>query len=163
MISMAKEIAARQLTSQQSVFVSHILVSGDPRAAAEKAEYANSEVSGYRVAALPAVREAIREGIAGLLETRAAPLALQALLDVVGDPAANVQARVAAAKTLLDRAGFAPKTDNGATLDAASMSSEQLRGLANGLEAELAKRAEVLPDSAPKRPIIDVDVAEMLD
>jgi hypothetical protein len=139
-----------------------MIVSGDPRIAAERAGYVDPEVSGYRVAALPAVREAIREGMACLLETRAAPIALKALLEIVGDPLAGAQTRVAAAKTLLDRGGFAPKTDNGATLDAASMSSEQLRGLANGLEAELAKRAEVLPDSAPKRPVIDVDVAEML-
>jgi hypothetical protein len=160
---MTKEIAGRELTPKQWAFAQELALTGDYVAATTKAGYLFPETEGRRVAALPHVQEAVRQEIERLFTGRLVPLAVKALERVLTDPTVNAAAVVAAAKAAFDRGGFAPKTDSAGALDAASMSSEQLRGLANGLEAELAKRAEVLPDSAPKRPVIDVEVAEMLD
>lgn len=160
---MGKEIAARQLTEMQRAFVRHMVRTGDCVVSATKAGYSVPEESGYHVAALLHIKEAIRLGIEQQLLLNCAPIAAKVLQEVAADTAAPAAARVAAAKTLLDRAGFAPKTDANPTLDAASMSTEQLKSLAGALHGELATRAKDVTGSAPNGPVIDAEVADILE
>jgi hypothetical protein len=160
---MPNELALKNLTEQQRAFVRHLALTGDYFASGTKAGYLSPEDVGRRVAALPHVQEALRQEIDRLFTGRLVPLAVKALERVLTDDKANPAAVVAAAKAAFDRGGFGPQSDKAPALDAASMSTEQLRNLAGGLQAELATRAQDVTPNAPKRPVIDVDMAEILE
>jgi uncharacterized protein (UPF0147 family) len=143
---------AIKLTEQQESFVKEILKGRVPADAYVAAGYSpESAGNGVTLLHSPAIAAAIRFGITMRLTTEALPLAYNVLAELARDVAVPAAVRRAAARDLMDRAGFvAPKAIDAASAGAdkplSEMSSDELRGLVDKLESELGARA--LPVSA---------------
>jgi uncharacterized protein (UPF0147 family) len=138
---------AIKLNDRQESFVKEILKGRVPADAYRAAGY--SEESDHNANSLlhsPAIAAAIRFGITMRLTTEALPLAYNVLAELARDVAVPAAVRRAAARDLMDRAGFvAPKAIDAASAGAdkplSEMSSDELRGLVDKLESELGARA----------------------
>jgi hypothetical protein len=131
------------LNDGQRAFVRHIVAGLQPIDAATLSGYAVPAAESWRLMRHAGVIAAIREETTRRLVTESAPLALRVLHEVLGDSAAPANARVAAAKTLLDRGGYvaqsqSPKPD-GASI--AEKDTRELHDMIARLESELADRA----------------------
>jgi hypothetical protein len=143
---------AKNLTEQQEKFVHELIAGRRPDDAARAAGYSESFTKHYNLLLRsPTIAAAVRIAIAQRLTTEALPLSYATLIELARDNATPAAVRRAAARDLMDRAGFvAPKAIDAASAGAdkplSEMSSDELRGLVDKLESELGARA--LPVSA---------------
>jgi phage terminase small subunit len=138
------------LTPAQQAFVKAVLRGENPGRAAVAAGYNSEASANYLMSRHAGVIAAIREETVRALIVEDAPLARQTLRTIMQDTAAPANARVSAAKTLLDRAGYvAPKHAEKADRKAvAELSSEELRDMIARIEGELGARAtDVTPQA----------------
>lgn len=155
------------LTEKQAAFVSALCTLGDKSRAVLEAGY---DITSHDASALAdsvlrsrAVQHALRHEINRRFLEGAA-MAFNVLRDIARDATAPKGVRVDAAKAILDRAGFvAPRNgaEQGATLDLASMSPDQLRAFIAQGEQELAARAKTV--SAPEALQSASQVTDLLD
>lgn len=92
----------------------------------------------------------------------AGPLSLNLLISVVKDAKADLNIRVQAAKTLLDRSGYTAKDMREAeadTRDLKEMSRDELLATLDATEAQLASRAKTLEIA----PTIGASAAQVID
>jgi phage terminase small subunit len=148
MLSLALEKSlSKTLTSQQQAFVELSASGIDIALAAEYAGYSKdrAQEEGKRLLRDPAIITAVHVAMARELAI-SAPVALRVLREFAGDAAVDKRIRLAAAKTLLDRAGWiAPKAvaaSQGGVVPLNEMNMTQLRELADKLEGEIAGRAK---------------------
>jgi hypothetical protein len=152
------ELAAyKSLTLQQRAFVDYVSEGFEISRAVELAGYSDirPDSEAWRLMRQPAIIAAIHLETARKLAL-AAPVALKALIEFAGDAAIDKRIRLAAAKTLLDRAGhIAPKAlapSKAGEKPLNELSTGELRELADKLERELSDRAKpvISADPAPK-------------
>ncbi len=137
------------LTAQQARFVRRVVAGCTPAQAAESAMYSCSETSSFAsigdyLTSVPQIILAIRAELARAMRTEGASTSYAFLLDTVRDTAAPRGARVDAAKTILDRAGYiAPKAEAAAPGEKmlGEMTQAELLQVINECEGELAGRA----------------------
>jgi phage terminase small subunit len=152
------QLVTRNLTEKQARFVEAYVNGRNITGAAIGAGYSEVTASqiGSALLRVPHVQAAVQAGVRHALALDA-PLARRVLVDLAQDAHMNPKIRLEAAKTLLDRAGPVaprPTTDKSTEHQALhEMSIEQLRALADKLEAELADRA------MPVAPLEPVDPA----
>jgi hypothetical protein len=143
--------AVRELTDDERKFVVAICEGETPTDAARAIGRAAPSQSGYDLLRHPRVVAALREETTRKLIVESAPLALRVLHRVLNDDSAPPNARVAAAKTILDRAGYATpaKADKPGEKPLAEQGAGELRDMVERLEQELAGRAkDVTPSQA---------------
>jgi phage terminase small subunit len=141
------QLATRQLTPKQAAFVEAYVNGRNITGAAIDAGYSESTASqiGSALLKTPHVQAAVQAGVRHALALDA-PLARRVLVDLAQDVNMHPKIRLDAAKTLLDRAGHvAPRPMMEKRMEEKAlheMPIEQLRALADKLEAELADRAK---------------------
>jgi phage terminase small subunit len=143
--------AMRELTDDERRFALAICEGKSPTEAARELGRAAPSQSGYDMLRHPRIVAALREETTRALVVESAPLALRVLNSVLKDEKAPPNARVAAAKTILDRAGYvAPaKSDKPGEKPLAEQDTQDLRVTIERLESELAGRAkDVTPSQA---------------
>lgn len=142
------------LSERQVAFVNAIVSGIPPATAAEVAGYTGRGVSAAACLRSPTVQAAIVEGLRRFLLTEAAPAAFQVMFRFMNDETVDKKIRLAAAKTLADRAGFiAPKASENKDLGNKSpvdMSAHELREMAQRIQKELSDRATVVIDHSPQ-------------
>lgn len=160
------------LTEKQAAFAVAFVQYGDVGLASERAGYSDA-TTGWQVLRVPHVVLAIREELQRRLITEGATIGLDALLKIAGNKREPAAARVAAAKALLDRAGFVPPSlkDEGTGKQLTEMSPDELRRFIeeaekdiNAAEAKLASRAIPVNASviAPTPTVDDAQLQELL-
>lgn len=142
------------LTPKQSAFVANVVGGCPPSEGAKLADYTNPENAACSLMRLPHVQAAILDGLRRFLVMEAAPQALRVMFRFMNDETVDKKIRLAAAKTLADRAGFiAPKASENKDLANRSpvdMSAHELREMAQRIQKELSDRATVVIDHSPK-------------
>lgn len=136
---------------QQKAFAeAYVLGSGNATQAAIAAGYSavSARQTASRLLATPHVQEAIRSAQAHVLKNRLASKALGVLEKILDDDSAPAGVRVDAAKTVLDRAGFAAARTPDLPLDSdktvGEMGLPELDALARRLHVAIATaRGEV--------------------
>jgi len=136
--------AFAMLTPDQQEFVQEWITG----AYASLADYCRK--TGHRISTVrnyrnnPAVVSALRQQAVKLLITEDIPLARNVLREIASDKGAPAHARVAAAKTLLDRAGVLPPVHQNKqeAKNVSDLSSDELRDMIARIEAELGGRAK---------------------
>ncbi len=141
-----KSITPIRLTDMQAEFVRGVCAGRRPDDAARAAGFGGEAWQvASRLLHVPAVVAAIRTEINRLLTIEALPLAYRVLLDLAKDETVPAAVRRACARDLIDRAGIVPPKAQEAPGQGdkplSEMSSEELRGLVDRLESELAGRA----------------------
>lgn len=139
----------------QARFAREVARSGNLSESARKAGYEFFDNAGYDLVRLPHVAAAVEFEIRSLLQTEAAPAALQVLQTLLHDANSGGRIRVDAAKILLDRAGFTPPANSkgdAAERSLAEMTAAELKEFIGSLEGELAGRA-TLVNAPPNAPI----------
>ncbi|MBB4017594.1 phage terminase small subunit [Chelatococcus caeni] len=155
------------MTEKQRIFVERVGAGDTPQAAAKMAGYSSHQQEGWRNLQSPVVQIALRQEMQRRLAV-AAPLALKVLVDILESPKAQHRDKVAAAKTVLDRAGFiapaATKPTNSDDKPLHEASTAELRERAERLARELAERATPVLEgvSVPVSPTDDDQVIDML-
>jgi hypothetical protein len=141
------ELATRQLTERQSLFVAFFVESGDAHQAALKAGYSPSvaRTAGTEILRVPHVAQSVARAVAQRL-AMSAPMALAVIEELSSNADISPKVRLDASKALLDRAGFVPPraaANNVGKIDTPlhEMSVDELKTLAARLENELAERA----------------------
>lgn len=161
-LARAVQMTGAKLNAQQMEFV-RLVARGTPHdVAAVAAGYA----PGYGASVLQsaAVKRALAACIGEILHTEAAPFALSTLVEIVKGKEFSPRDRVAAARTLLDRAGYTGKStsaDSPADKPLSEMSTDELKALVDKLEGELADRAT--PVSAPENKGVPKQDLDFLD
>lgn len=125
---------------------------GDSKSVACEKAGLNANAS-WSVFSSPKMHAAMALVIERFLVAEAAPAALRALYNIVGDTKAAPGVRVTAANSLLDRAGFDTKRlakQGSGERDAQTMTADELRAEIARLEREQeARMRDVSPDSEP--------------
>lgn len=148
-------LAKMQLTEKQRAFVRFVADGVAPRLASKLAGYEADMVDTARILESPRVQSAIREVVSRKLFTEGAPLAYKVLVEVLNSPKAQHRDKIAAAKTILDRAGFiapaASKATNAEDKPLHEMTTAELRARAERLAQEISGRAVTVieGDSTP--------------
>lgn len=148
-VTRAIKLLGIKITAQQQEFVRLVALGTPHDEAAVLAGYAPH--TGWSVMQSPAVRRVLHLAISEVLVTEGAPLAVKTLLEVVKNKEYSPRDRVAAARTILDRAGYTGKStsaDSPADKPLSEMSTDELKALVDKLEGELADRAT--PVNAPE-------------
>lgn len=140
------ELSPLRLTEMQADYVRYLISGKSPEDAVIAAGYtADAYATAYRLSRTPAVTAVMRSEINRLLVVEGLPLAYQTLLQLAKDSSVNPAVRRACARDLMDRAGIVPPkasaADPGGQKPLSEMSSDELRGLVDRLESELAGRA----------------------
>lgn len=140
------------LTDKQADFVRHLARYGDKMAAAAAAQYSQPETEAWRVVRLPQVQTALAAEMKRVLLAEGAPLAFSRLYAILRDSKTAPKDTIAAARIIIDRAGFVPPSqsagDHGGEKPLEAYSAEELRAKLDQVEAQLANRAKEV--SAPK-------------
>ncbi len=148
---------AKIATDKQVEFV-RLVASGKlaPTDAARAAGYRHPSSDASRLLRLPAISDAIRQGMAARLHNELAPVALNTVADIMRDADAPARLRLDASRVILDRAGYVPPKAQDPGADGAGglsgMTRDQLAALADKLAQELGDRAQtidVAPGDAP--------------
>lgn len=150
------DLTPLRLTEMQGDFVRLVVQGKSPDDAASLAGY-QGEAWGAaaRLLRTPGVAIAIRNEINRLLTVEGLPVAYQTLLTLAKDNTVPGAVRRACARDLMDRAGIVPPKasapDSKDQKPLSDMTSDELRGLVDRLESELAGRAIDVsaPGSAP--------------
>lgn len=154
--------AGLKLNAKQAEFVRLVVGGTPPRLAAEAVGYNPASYS--EVLRSPSVRAAIPLVIQDILATEGAPLGLHVCMSIARNSSENSKIRLEAAKALLDRAGFTARpqaVDSQADKPLSEMTTDELRGLVDRLEGELAHRAT--PVDAPDSPGAPAEALDFLD
>lgn len=157
-------LAKQQLTNQQQTFVELLSQGLGKDVAAVGAGYVPGSSAVVLLLQSPHVTRAVERRMRSVLVNDAAPLALRVLQEVAANAEVHPAIRRAAARDLLDRAGYVPPkaaSQELADKSIATMSADELAALVNKMEGELAARAKDVsaPDGAP----IDDELADMLE
>jgi phage terminase small subunit len=150
---MAKDIATKELTEQQSRFVTEYVDSGDARNAMRLAGYseATAIAGAHRLLTSPHIARAIGLAVRVRLMNDA-PMALRVIEGIARNEEINPKVRLDAAKALIDRAGHvAPRATidrNQSDKPLHELSTDELRAMADRLEGELAERAKPVISAA---------------
>lgn len=154
------------LTDKQAALVRGLIRHGCIIKASEQANYASVEIA-YRTRQLPHVQAALAAELRRWLITEAAPAALKLMYEVMLDDLKDPKLRIACAKTLADRSGFiAPKAKDSSGLEAkspAEMNREELVEMSQRIAKELGDRSVITIDSAPRPPVIDSELLDILE
>lgn len=156
-------LAKQQLNNQQTTFVELLAQGLGKDVAAVGAGYTPGSSAVHLLLQSPHVTRAVERRMRSVLVNDAAPLALRVLQEVAGDEKVHPAIRRAAARDLLDRAGYVPPKAVSQELgdkSIATMTAEELAELVNKMEGELASRAKDV--SAPDGEPIDDELADML-
>jgi len=155
----------RRLTDMQAAFVVAFTTDpaaiGNAAAAARLAGYSENSAKdlGRRLVDLPHVQGAIREANQRLISSTLATKAVSLLQKVIDDEEAPLKCRVDAAKTVLDRAGYAalpPTAPNRLSAKhLTEMTADELRDVMLQMKAEMDK-AKIIdqPSVADAAPIV---------
>lgn len=147
----ADQIAAgdsQNLSSKQERFVEAIVNGNNQTHAATLAGYTAPMQEGWRLCQLAHIQRAIRARVSAKLNTQGASIGIDTLVKIASDETAPKGARVQAANSLLDRAGFVSKTlEKQRDTDdkpLSEMSASELEGLigklTHKLDASAARR-----------------------
>lgn len=130
-----------------------------PQAAAKLAGYEDSAGAVSRLLRAPAVLYALELGLRRTLQGKLVPLAFETLETLVQN-ADSDRVRLDAAKTILDRAGFAPakQAPNPDDREPEQMQTHELHALIERLERELGERAAPVNEQTPAQPIEDAEI-----
>lgn len=153
---MGKELlSGSSLTEMQAVFVRECSRGTPADVAASIAGYAQPQQTSYNLKSLPHIQAAIASEVRRFLMVEAAPAAVRVMYDFMMDKDMDKKLRLAAAKTVADRAGYiAPKARDGKDLEGKSlteMTAEEMREMAQRIQRELSDRAVVVIDHAPQQ------------
>lgn len=147
----ALERAGLALPERQFEMLLYYITGDDKATACRKAGY--PETASWTLFNRPKLRAAVPLIIDAFLLEDAAPAALRALYRVVTSDNEAAGVRIAAANSLLDRAGFTAKRHEkpGAqAFDASNATVSQLHDEADRLQREIdAKMRDITPDDAP--------------
>lgn len=147
----------KNLTDMQREFVERVVDGNDGTTAARLAGYSSPAAQAYHLARIPHVAQEIRARIAARLNTQGATVGLNTLIKIANDDTAPKGARVQAANSLLDRAGFVSKVlDKQRDADEKPISEMS----ASELEGFIGKLASKLDHAAAKRGAEDAEFTE---
>lgn len=150
----AKKVLERahiDLPQRQFEMLCYYVTGDDKATACRKAGY--PETASWTLFNRPKLRAAIPLIIDAFLLEDAAPAALRALYRVVTSDKEAAGVRIAAANSLLDRAGFTAKRHDKADTpqrDASTMTPDELQSEIDKLQAAIdAKMRDITPDDEP--------------
>ncbi len=137
------------LTRGETKFLEAYSKHGDRRKAEKAAGL--RENSGYAVLARPEIQKRVIQHQTARLSTDALGLAVDTLVEIMGNSKAPAAARVQASKVVLDRA--LPTGTNGQVKELHEMSPEEISSAIHQLEAQAAAAAkDVTPEKDGEKP-----------
>ncbi len=132
-------------TRGERAFVDAYTANGGNREKAEKTAKLAPR-SGYQILARPEIQRAITQQQTARLTSDALPLAVQTLVDIMGNAKAPAGARVQAAKVVIDRA--MPLHEDGRAKELHEMTPDELAAAISQLETAAAALAKPVEGTA---------------
>ena len=157
-------VPLEDLSEKARRFVELVTTGNNPTDAARIAGYSGPETSGWRLIRNPKIAAAVYHRAQARVMTEGAAVGIGTLLEVAKSPKASPAARVAAANSLLDRAGIISKKAENQGLaqkNVADMDLSELDAFIKAGSAALQRHrdqasatdAEIVPDIAQPAPI----------
>lgn len=135
-------------------FVAYLLLGRKDNEAARLAGFEQPRVAAVRLLQDPLVLAEIEKAVSGRMRGELAPKALNTLADILDSKSASRTLKLAAAKTVLDRAGYvppkAPDRMDDPLKSMAEQTAEELKAFMHAAQVELTNRATVVVDGTAK-------------